>query len=200
MSYKLHSASDDCYPGTHVLINKLGITDEKELNEVESMLTSSKSAKLFLTELKPDFGFPDYKEIHYQIFNELYDWAGKIRTIPISKMKTVFTAPDKIEDLGTRIFSRLKKEKYFVNYNRAAFIEEIADLYNSLNRLHPFREGNGRTEKVFITQLIHNAGYDISFDSVNSETLMIGSILAVSGSLDVLRDFFDNNITPEKQA
>ncbi len=190
MSYKLHSASDDCYPGTHVLINKLGITDEKELNEVESMLTSSKSAKLFLMELKPDFGFPDYKEIHYQIFNELYDWAGKIRTIPISKMKTVFTAPDKIEDLGTRIFSRLKKEKYFVNYNRAAFVEEITDLYNSLNRLHPFREGNGRTEKVFITQLIHNAGYDISFDSVNSETLMIGSILAVSGSLDVLRDFF----------
>jgi len=47
--------------------------------------------------------------------------------------------------------------------------------------------------------LIRNAGYDISFDSVNSETLMIGSILAVSGKLDVLRDFFDNNITPEKQ-
>lgn len=178
-----------------MLINKFGITDEDKLRELEAVITYAKSAKLFSAELKPDFDFSDYKEIHYQLFNELYDWAGKIRTIPISKMKTVFTAPDKIEDLGTRIFSRLKKEKYFTNYNRAAFIEEIADLYNSLNRLHPFREGNGRTQRAFMVQLIRNAGYDISFDAINSETLMIGSILAVSGSLDVLRDFFDNNIT-----
>ncbi len=199
MSYKLQSTSDDCYPGTRVLINKFGITDENKLSELETVITYSISAKLFLAELKPDFDFSDYKEIHYQL-NELYDWAGKIRTIPISKMKTVFTVPDKIEDLGRRIFSRLKKEKYFVNYNRADFIEEIADLYNSLNRLHPFREGNGRTQRVFIVQLIRNADYDISFDLINSETLVIGSILAASGSFDVLRDFFDSNITPGKQA
>ncbi len=194
MSYKLQSAPDDCYPGTRVLINKLGITDEKELNEVEGMLTYKRSCELFEEKLKPGFDFSDYKELHYRLFGELYDWAGKVRTISISKMKTVFTAPEKIEDMGVRIFARLKKEKYFAGYKRAEFVAEIADLYNSLNRLHPFREGNGRTQRAFMVQLIRGAGYDISYNAVNSETLMIGSIQAASGIMDTLRKFFDDNI------
>ncbi len=194
MSYKIQSAPDDCYPGTRVLINKFGVTDEDKLNKLETLISYSKITEIIVEELKPDFDFSDYKDIHFRIFGELYDWAGKVRTISISKMKTVFTAPEKIEDMGGRIFGRLKKEKYFAGYKRAEFVTEIADLYNSLNRLHPFREGNGRTQRAFMVQLIRGAGYDISYNAVNSETLMIGSIQAASGIMDTLRKFFDDNI------
>lgn len=55
--------------------------------------------------------------------------------------------------------------------------------------LHPFREGNGRTERVFFIQLIRNAGYDIDYTAMQSDILMIGSIQASSGVMDMLKDF-----------
>ena len=61
--------------------------------------------------------------------------------------------------------------------------------------LHPFREGNGRTERVFFMQLIRNAGYDIDYTAMRSDILMIGSIQASSGVIDMLKDFFENNIS-----
>lgn len=61
--------------------------------------------------------------------------------------------------------------------------------------LHPFREGNGRTERVFFMQLIRNAGYDIDYTAMRSDILMIGSIQASSGVMDMLKDFFENNIS-----
>lgn len=83
---------------------------------------------------------------------------------------------------------------YFVGLSKDKFIGEIADLYHLLNILHPFREGNGRTERVFFVLLIRNAGYDIDFSSLNSDLLMIGSIQAAGGVMDTLIRFFEENI------
>ncbi len=96
--------------------------------------------------------------------------------------------------MGERIFERLKKLSYFKDLTRQKFINEIADLYHILNMLHPFREGNGRTQKVFFVQLIRNAGYDIDYSALNSDILMIGSIQAASGVMDTLVGFFEENI------
>ena len=73
-------------------------------------------------------------------------------------------------------------------------IVQTADLYHTLNMLHPFREGNGRTERVFLVQLVRNAGYDIDYSILNSDVLMIGSIQAASGVMDTLVKFFEDNI------
>lgn len=194
MGYSLEATDKDCYPNTTVLINKLGITDENVLKENESFITSTKAAMLICRPLKPDFDFSDYKAIHYELFSELYEWAGKVRTVSLSKSSTVFTAPENIEELGGRIFSRIKKLNYFVGLPKAEFVDEIADLYNTLNTLHPFREGNGRTQRVFFMQLIQNAGYNIDYSEFNSEYLMIGSIQAASGVMDNLIGFFESNI------
>lgn len=195
MSYTLNATDADCYKGTTVLINKFGITDEDELNRRERLITSFKSAELIVSPFKDGFSFDDYKKIHYELFSELYEWAGSIRTIPLSKSVTIFTAPEKIESLGDAIFKRLKGCNYFAGTDRSALITETADLYNSLNRLHPFREGNGRTERIFFSQLIRHAGYDINFTAENAELLMIGTIQAASGVMDNLVRFFDENIT-----
>lgn len=83
---------------------------------------------------------------------------------------------------------------YFVGLSKLDFVSEISDLYNSINMLHPFREGNGRTERVFFMQLIRNADYNIDYSKFNSEYLMISSIQAASGVMDNLTSFFENNI------
>lgn len=194
MGYLFEPTDSDCYPGTTVLINKLEITDEKILKENESFITSTMAAILISKSLKQGFDFGDYKAIHYALFSELYDWAGEIRNISISKTTTTFVAPEQIEELGRNVFSRLKKLRYFVGLSKNELTIEIADLYNSLNLLHPFREGNGRTQRVFFTQLIRNAGYSIDYSDLNSEFLMISSIQAASGVMDNLISFFESNI------
>lgn len=102
--------------------------------------------------LKANFDFEDYKAIHRELFSDLYEWAGMPRNINLSKQGTVFCSYEKIDDLGKRIFSRLKKLNYLVGLDREKFVCEIADLYDTINRLHPFREGNGRTQRVFFIQ------------------------------------------------
>ncbi|MGN0586012.1 MAG: Fic/DOC family protein [Oscillospiraceae bacterium] len=160
----------------------------------ENFITGIIASELIMQQMKADFDFDDYKHIHYTMFSDIYDWAGCIRTISLSKSATVFTRPEDIEELGDRIFKRLRSEKYFAGLPRRDFVNEIADLYNTINILHPFREGNGRTQRVFFMQLIRNAGYDIDFSSLNSELLMIGSIQAAAGVTDNLLGFFDENI------
>lgn len=194
MSYNLSVTNADCYEGTTTLINKLGITDENELKSTEALITAYKAASLINEPLAPNFGFDNYKELHRILFENLYDWAGKTRTIALSKTATVFTVPERIEELGGLIFARLKKLHYFTKLPLSEFTIEIADLYHSLNMLHPFREGNGRTERVFFVQLIRNAGYDIDYSTLNSDLLMIGSIQAASGVMDTLVKFFEENI------
>ena len=189
MSYKLDVTHADCYDGTTTLINKLGIKDENELKSSEALITAYKAASLINEPLAHDFGFENYKELHRVLFEDLYEWAGKPRTIALSKTATVFTAPERIEELGCLIFARLKELDYFTKLPQTEFITEIADLYHSLNMLHPFREGNGR-----FVQLIRNAGYDIDYSKLTSDLLMIGSIQAASGIMDTLVRFFEENI------
>lgn len=141
-----------------------------------------------------DFGFENYKGQHRVLFEDLYDWAGQLRTIALSKTATVFTAPERIEELGGLIFARLKKLDYITKLPRNEFVAEISDLYHSLNMLYTFREGNGRTERVFFVMLIRNAGYDIDYSTLNSDLLMIWSIQAAGGVTDTLVKFFEENI------
>lgn len=158
MSYNLNVTNADCYEGTTILINKLGIKDENELKSSEALITAYKAASLISEPLAHDFGFENYKELHRVLFEDLYDWAGKLRTISLSKSTTVFTAPDKIEDLGCRVFARLKNLDYFTKLPQNEFISEIAELYHSLNMLHPFREGNGRDRESFLCAAYQKRG------------------------------------------
>lgn len=194
MGYSLDSSCDSCYPNTTVLINKLGIKDEQILIKNENFITGVVASRLVMQQMRADFDFADYKHIHYTLFSDLYDWAGCVRTIGLSKSATAFTRPEEIEDMGGRIFRRLRAEGYFAGLSRGDFVNEIADLYNTINILHPFREGNGRTQRVFFMQLIRNAGYDIDYSSLDSELLMIGTIQAAAGVMDNLVRFFDDNI------
>ena len=74
------------------------------------------------------------------------------------------------------------------------FVEELTDFYCSTNYLHPFREGNGRTQRVFLTQLVRNAGYDLNWSEVDGELLMIATIQSAQGVTDLLRQVLGKSI------
>ncbi len=92
------------------------------------------------------------------------------------------------------MFSRIKLLDFFRGLPFEKFVTEIVDLYCSLNMLHPFREGNGRTQRVFIAQLIRFNGYEINFSEVDKDLLMIATIQAAQGVTDNLQRIFEENI------
>lgn len=194
MSYSINSITDDFYEGTTCLVNKLGIKNEKQLSEIEADITFAKTSKLEEIPLKGNFDLEHYKSIHKFLFEDLYSWAGELRKINISKKGTNFANADELEYLCTECFQRLKENNYYRNTDFDSFVENIVDLYCTLNILHPFREGNGRTERIFISQLIRFNGYDTDFSGIDTDYLMFATIQSAQEITDNLVNLFKENI------
>ena len=190
MPYSIDSVTDDCYEGAGCLINKFGITDQSVLSQVEADITFAKTAELEKEPLPGVFDTEYYKKIHSFLFGDLYDWAGTFRKINISKKGTLFADHTKLEELSDSIFSRLKRLDFLKGMNFSDFIDELVDLYCSLNMLHPFREGNGRVQRVFLSLLIRYNGYTINFSEIDKDMLMISTIQAAQGINDNLKSIF----------
>lgn len=191
MAYGISPSDESCYPGTTVLINKLGIKNQAHLDESETLIVGVKSLQYELAPFPEELNFNHYKRLHGFLFDELYDFAGQLRTINMSKQHTHFCPAHEIPDLAERIFLRLASMHYFRILERDDFVRELTDLYTSINYLHPFREGNGRTQRLFFRQLAQRAGYKLNFASVDSDRMMLATIHAASGIEDSLIQIFD---------
>ena len=197
MAYSLNPSLDSCYTGTTCLVNKLDIRDEKLLADVEAQISFAKAVLLDEQPIKGNFDFNHFKKIHEFLFCDLYDWAGQIRKVDISKKRTRFLDADSINDISEKTFSKVVRG-YFENVSFDDFVQRIAELYNDVNFIHPFREGNGRTQRIYFTQLIRHFGYDINFSEVDTDYLMIATIRASQGVMDFLVEFFANAISKKQ--
>ncbi|MBQ8300734.1 MAG: Fic family protein, partial [Clostridia bacterium] len=83
---------------------------------------------------------------------------------------------------------------YLRKYHGDEFIIEFTDLYCELNHLHPFREGNGRVQRLFLSMLVSNLGMKLDFSEIDADLLMIATIKSVSGEIFMLRDIFREHI------
>jgi len=193
MAYSIDSTTDGCYPGTTCLVNKLGIQDELALAETEAAVVLGKASLLDQQPIPGVFDFEHYKRIHQFLFCDLYDWAGQIRTINLSKKGTAFVPAAEIESCAVACFKRLA-EFSGEGMSHRELAEEVADFYHTVNMLHPFREGNGRTQRIFFTQWIRSLGYDFDLSSVDPDAFMIATIYAAQGVMDQLADFFEQMI------
>lgn len=188
--YSMEGSQKDCYPNTTVLINKLGIQDQSELNSVERQFVLLKSSQAEQETIFKNIDFNFYKKLHKQLFGDLYEWAGTVRSMNISKKGTVFCNFEDIERIGTLKFQRLAEQNYLKGLTKSRFIDELTEFYHDMNMLHPFREGNGRTLRLFITLLVRNAGYTLNFSDCDSDLLMIATIKAAQGDLSSLKEVF----------
>lgn len=199
MGYSIDSITDGCYEGTTCLINKFGIRDEEKLDIVEARITFARGSEWEQNPINNDFDFKHYKAIHRYLFEDLYAWAGEIRTVNLSKKGTQFADANEIERMSKACFERLVDKNYFRNQSFDAFLDDIVDFYCVTNMLHPFREGNGRVLRLFIAQLIRFNGYDINFNDIDKDELMLATINASNGVTDHLKYVFRCHITNQNQ-
>lgn len=194
MGYSIETSESNCYPNTTCLINKFNIKDDKKLSEIEAEITFAKAAVLESEEAKPPFDFEYYKSIHYFLFEDLYDFAGQLRSVDISKKGTAFCSAKELEKSCEACFKRLKEQNCFIGLSKENFVNEIVDFYCTTNFLHPFREGNGRTQRIFISKLIKYNGYDFEFSNIDPDLLIIATIKSSNGITDDLYTLFKNEI------
>ena len=193
MAYSIEATTEDCYPGTTCLINKLGIQNEERLAATEAAIVLGKAGLLDQQPIAGTFDFAHYRAIHHFLFCDLYDWAGQIRTINISKKGTVFVPAVDLQSCADVCFTRLA-EFTGRGLSREELVGEIADFYNTVNMLHPFREGNGRTQRIFFAQWVRHLGYDFDLSDVDSDEFMIATIYAAQGVSDPLKELFSKII------
>ena len=163
-----------CYPNSDVLINKLNIREQDKLYAFERRLTMLRLLELMDNPIRGQFDFRHLKEIHAYIFQDIYDWAGKVRTVDIAK-GNMFCNVRFIPEQAEEIFSRLKKEKYLAGLEEDVFIRKLAYYFSEINALHPFREGNGRSQREFIRSLALKNGYVIHFDRISESEMVLAS-------------------------
>lgn len=137
-----------CYPDTEVLINNLNIKDKEILFQAEKKLTFIRIQELQQQPIIGKFDFLHLKKIHKYIFQDIYKWAGERRTVEIGK-GNLFCTTSCIQSYGESVFNKYYSQCEQHKNDREKFIKVLAENYADLNALHPFREGNGRTQREF---------------------------------------------------
>lgn len=195
MAYSIDASSDHCYEGTTCLINKLDIRNEEKLAEVEAAIVLGKVTRLDQNPIQGAFDFEHYKRIHQFLFCDLYDWAGQIRKIDFSKKGTVFTPANEIQSCADACFKRI--QSFCADgLSHHELSVEVADFYHTVNMIHPFREGNGRTQRAFFSQWMQHLGYRLDLTAVDPDEFMVATIYAAQGVMDQLVDCFERAIQP----
>ncbi len=181
-------------PETGVLRNRLGITSETELEKAEADFAGTRSYELGKNPLKGKFDFEHLKALHHYLFKDLYEWAGEARDIDISKGSNFFAHHSHIAAAANDIFDRLASEKHLAGLSKADFSERAAFYLGEINALHPFREGNGRVQREFISHLAYKNGYYIEWQHINQDKMVEFSIQSFKGDYSGFAAYIRANI------
>lgn len=95
---------------------------------------------------------------HHRLFQDLYDSVGKERTLRIAKGESQFAFPEYIRKEADKLFRQLKSDNLLMNLDKETFVMKVAFYFGKVNAIHPFREGNGRINRIFFNQLAEDAG------------------------------------------
>ena len=167
------------------LRNLLGAKSSDELKIQEPQVVFANELELSSVGIPRTNDLAELLAIHEQLFKGVYDWAGQIRTVDIKKntdSSEFFLVVSKIKDASHYVFSELQNENHLRDLNLDDFVQKMAYYYDQLNYIHPFREGNGRAQRIFWTRIARDAGYEIDWGLITGDENDEASRIAVEES------------------
>lgn len=185
-----------CYPGTNTLINHFDIKDPHRLHRVEKQFSFRRSLELMYKPIPGELNFEYLKKIHHYLFQDVYPFAGKIRTENIGKGGYKFLDCAYIERGASYVFQNLKHDRFFVGQPVDKFSDKASRFISEINHIHPFREGNGRTQREFLRRLCLNAGYVLDFTKTPSNEVLNAFISAAESDFKPLSNIIRQSIRP----
>jgi cell filamentation protein len=183
---------DDPYtdPVTGVLRNKLGLRTAAELEAAEREITHAALILLRETPVRPAYDLPHLCAVHRRIFADIYAWAGQVRTVAIAK-GSQFCLPQHIEPSAAEIFRQLSDENFLQSLERDAFLDRLTYYLGEVNAIHPFREGNGRTQRALFEQLADDAGFTLAWQRLDAARNIAASAAIMRGDAAPMRKMLD---------
>ena len=181
----LYEGSKYCYENSGTLKNKLDIRDYKQLEKYEAKITAAKSLGLRIKGITGDFDKKHYISIHKYLFEDIYPFAGEFREENIGKGEFRFASFEYIEPELDRLLNELKQENFLAGLSKQELAKRLAYYLSELNVLHPFREGNGRTNREFIRQLALKNGYVLNLKNPPPQEVLDASIKSVIDTTDL---------------
>jgi cell filamentation protein len=140
---------------TRILKNIPGLRNRSALERFEAIATTQRADEPLP---RGRLGVTHYRTIHRHLFQDVFEWAGHFRTVALSKEGSVFCYPAYVPHEMEKLFGRLKEAKLLKGLPLEKFLPEAAHFLAELNAIHPFREGNGRTQTTFLVLLATKAG------------------------------------------
>ena len=176
----MYDAIDDpyTYKNSTVLVNKLDLRDQGELDDFEAEIASARASEL-LPEGNLDFAH--FCAVHHHLFQDVFEWAGTPRTVRISKQGRAFCFPEHIEAQATKLFAELKAKNHLENLTANEFAGDAAHFLAELNAIHAFREGNGRTQLTFFALLADRAGQSLDLGKLDPDAMLNAMIASFDG-------------------
>jgi cell filamentation protein len=175
---------------TGALRNKLGLSTTRELEDAEREITHA--ALVFLKEapVQPTYDLGHLCAIHRRIFGDIYHWAGQLRTVAIAK-GSWFCLPQYIESSAAETFRALRGENLLRGLSRNVFTERLTHYLGEVNAIHPFREGNGRTQRAFFEQLAVEAGFILDWQHLDADRNVAASAAIMGGDPTLMQKMLD---------
>ncbi len=180
--------------------NKVGAKNFEELHTREKELTSINIKYLNLAPIKGNFDYQHLKDIHNYIFKDVYTWAGKDRfDIGLNgqflKGNQHFVPSNELPKYSNIIFNELKEQNFLKDCKDInSFAKCTANFMMELNTLHPFREGNGRTQRIFLNELAKNADYKMDLNLISSFKMVTACKLASQLKPEFLENLIKENL------
>ncbi|WP_321415857.1 Fic family protein [uncultured Desulfobacter sp.] len=177
-------------PGTNILKNKPGITNQKDLDRFELLS--------FLARLDtvPDGDFSTYhlKQIHAHTLQDVYDWAGEFRNVPIEKGISVFCRPEFIKQEIDKITKSIVISE-LRGMSTEAFSKKLTEIVSELNAVHPFLDGNGRAIRVYVQKISIAVGFRLDVSKLRGESWNIASEKSFFGNNQDLLKILKKNLS-----
>jgi cell filamentation protein len=187
----MYEADDDryCYAGTTVLKNKANIREQIELDKFEWYWSTRRASERLPT---GSCDLNHYRAIHRHLFRDVYTWAGRFRQVRISKDGSVFCYPEYIEEQIDALFEWLAGENKLHDLEPDDFGAKAAHFMSELNVIHPFREGNGRAQNVFLQILAIQASHPLDFGKLEPRWMIDAMIAGFNGNENPLKELILN--------
>ncbi len=183
------------YPGSTVLRNKFGLRDAARLDYVEREIVVQRAAEGIPG---GNFDLAHLRAIHRHLFQDIYEWAGELRTVEISKGGNQFLFRQFIEIGMADICRRLRQAGFLRDLTPGDFAAAAGKIIGDVNYLHPFRDGNGRTQLHFLFQLAEQAGHRLDLSRLDPPRWIAASRVAHDADYGLLAAEIESCIGPAR--
>lgn len=189
------------YEGTEVLRNRFGIADPLAAHDVETRVSHQRLIELTARPVPGHFDLTHLQDIHRAIYSDLWDWAGEPRTVDTGTTNTglAHCRPEFIESQANIVFGNLARDNnYLRDLDRESVSDRLAYHWGETTALHPFRDGNTRTQRLFFHQLTSDAGWSIDWQVINTvrDRFMRARLFAHAGDHGLLHEILTPALNP----